>query len=527
MFFTGAPITFALYSGTVSNDGCIFIGRSRYRRSSSSGGGGGGGGGNSVATSAAGVQQEEACRADVGSGLLHSCVTAAPSQRADDLMTLLSPVEIVQQTWAPDGGDIDALMQWIGDGTNGGGLGWFSFGSARSKNGNVTESVLQRNELQRRIMAASAHHIPAAVFNEALHGANAGGTVFPELATQGATWDVDLIEEIGAAIAREARGCGIDTALSPVLNMWVDSRFGRLQEGYSENPTLTTAYAIAQAKGLQGAQPKGEWAYFNRSKVVALAKHYAAYGAALGGLNGAPAELSERTLREWYLRPWRAFAAAGGKGAMASHNTVLNQPMHANDYVTNQIFRKEFGFGEGVIVSDCNDVPALVSFRTAANLSQAAARGIKGGIDLDLQCTLLTNRTAYTHLEQAVADGLLSLEKIKVAAKRVLAQKYALGLFEEPFVDPAQAAPGLDTPAHRALALRAAEEGIVLLKNDKDMLPLSTAETGRGNSVAVIGANGGCEEGMMLCDGRTNLLGSYTQYIHYPVSIPSTTAIIC
>jgi beta-glucosidase len=137
--------------------------------------------------------------------------------------------------------------------------------------------------------------------------------------------------------------------------------------------------AIAQTRGLQGEQQKGNWAYFNSSKVIALAKHYAAYGAALGGLNGAPAELSERTLREWYLRPWRAFAAAGGKGAMTSHNTVLNQPMHANDYVTNKIFRDEFGFGDGIIVSDCNDVPALVSFRVAANLSQAAAKGIKGG----------------------------------------------------------------------------------------------------------------------------------------------------
>ena len=104
-----------------------------------------------------------------------------------------------------------------------------------------------------------------------------GGTVFPELVTQGATWDVELIEEIGAAIAEEATACGIDTAFSPVLNMWVDSRFGRLQEGYTENPTLTAAYGAAQVRGMQGRQPVGTWAYFNSSKLVALAKHYAAY----------------------------------------------------------------------------------------------------------------------------------------------------------------------------------------------------------------------------------------------------------
>ena len=97
--------------------------------------------------------------------------------------------------------------------------------------------------------------------------------------------------------------------------MWTDARFGRLQEGYSENPTLSAAYAIAQTQGLQGTQPPGTWDYFADDRVVALAKHYVAYGAAQGGLNGAPAELTERTLREWYIAPWRAFAQAGGKAA--------------------------------------------------------------------------------------------------------------------------------------------------------------------------------------------------------------------
>eukprot|EP01045_Picozoa_sp_COSAG04_P006376 COSAG04_NODE_312_length_17133_cov_31.976928_2_plen_596_part_00 len=342
--------------------------------------------------------------------------------------------------------------------------------------------------------------------------------------TQGASWDVELIEDIGAAIATEARACGIDTALSPVLNLWVDSRFGRLQEGFSENPTLTAAFAIAATKGLQGQQPPGTWEYFARDKVVSLAKHYAAYGAALGGLNGAPAELSERTLRDVYLKPWRAFARAGGKAAMASHNTVLNRPMHANDYVTNTILRQEFGFGDGVIVSDCNDVPALVDFRVAANLSHAAASGIAGGVDMDLQCALAKNTTAYTHLTEAMAEGLVSLEKVRTAARRVLSAKFALGLFEAPFVDPAGAAKALNTPEHRALALRAAETGVVLLANKRSLLPLGPDV----KRIAVIGANGGCEPAAgMVCDGRKNLLGSYTQWIHYPAVnhsvVPVTT----
>ena len=124
-------------------------------------------------------------------------------------------------------------------------------------------------------------------FFKALHSAVAGGTVFPELVTQGASWDVDLVRSIGAAIAAEASAIGIDLVFSPVINMWTDSRFGRLQEGYSENPTLTAAYARAVTVGFQGQQPPGVWDYFEPDKVVALGKHYAAYGAAIGGLNGA------------------------------------------------------------------------------------------------------------------------------------------------------------------------------------------------------------------------------------------------
>lgn len=133
-----------------------------------------------------------------------------------------------------------------------------------------------RNKIQHLIVENSRLGIPVSFSNEALHSSVAGGTVFPEPVSQGTTWDPELVEEIASAIATEARSMGINLAFSPVINMWVDSRFGRLQEGFSENPTLTSAYARAAAKGFQGDQPMGEWAYFNASKVVALAKHYAA-----------------------------------------------------------------------------------------------------------------------------------------------------------------------------------------------------------------------------------------------------------
>ena len=530
-----------------------------------------------AAISAEPADQAAACAASVGSGLLYRCASAPIDQRADDLLSKMSPTEIIQQTWAPYGGTAAGLYSLIGKN----GVGQASFG--RAQGSSIQARVEARNDIQKRVMASSAHGVPVSFSNEALHSAIAGGTVFPELVTQGATWDVELIEEIGNAIAEEATACGIDTAYSPVLNMWVDSRFGRLQEGYCENPTLTAAYATAQVRGLQGEQPQGKWAYFNASKMVSLGKHYAAYGAALGGLNGAPAELSERTLREWYLAPWRAFAEAGGKAVMTSHNTVLNQrkcsrslrvllrkpqrsgctAMHANDHVTNSILRGEFGFGDGFIISDCNDIPALVSFRVAANLSHAGAKGIKGGVDLDLQCG---DQAAYTHLAEAISEGLTTLDNVKRNARRVLQAKFALGLFEKPMAEAAAAQAALNTPAHRALALRAAEEGVVLLKNERHVLPLAPAM----KKIAVVGGNGGCAapdaqpktsaqctaaltgkcgrlsskvgqcvscveenwgamgklcsptdaqsfchyspDGGGACDGRTQLLGSYTQF---------------
>ena len=278
------------------------------------------------------------------------------------------------------------------------------------------EVLSMRNNIQSQFVSKSRLHIPVSFNGECLHSGTSGGTVFPELVTQGQTWNVDLVQEIGAAIAVEARAVGVDVAFSPVINMWADSRFGRLQEGYSENPTLTAAFGVAMVTGLQGVQPAGVWQYFNKSKLVALGKHYAAYGAALGGLNGGAAELSERTLREWYLRPWRAFAKAGGKGAMTSHNTVLGQPAHANSYLVNDIFRKEYGFGDGVIISDCNDIEALLDFRVAANMSQAAAGALNGGVDWDLQCGGRSKSPLATENLLENTDGVLRPQQCSLGA---------------------------------------------------------------------------------------------------------------
>ena len=155
--------------------------------------------------------------------------------------------------------------------------------------------------------------------------------------------------------------------------------------------------------------------------------------------------------------------------------------MHANDYVTNSILRGEFGFGDGFIISDCNDIPALVSFRVAANLSHAGAKGIKGGVDLDLQCG---DQAAYTHLAEAISEGLTTLDNVKRNARRVLQAKFALGLFEKPMADAAAAQAALNTPAHRALALRAAGQSICPSHFTRDRLTQTVAANRGGRGTA-------------------------------------------
>lgn len=269
--------------------------------------------------------------------------TKSITERADDLISKMTLEEKIRQTYSPYGGSAASVISRF----NSTSVGELSIKTAGGHNaGTPAEVVAGRNKIQEAMMQ-SRLQIPVSFSQEALHSGAMGGTVFPELVTQGSTWDPALIKEMYAAVAAECRMIGVDLAFGPVLNMWIDSRFGRLQEGFTENPTLTAAYAVAAAEGLQGTQPAGKWEYFNDTKVVSLAKHYAAYGAAAGGLNGAPAELSERTLREWYLRPWRAFAKAGGKGAMTAHNTVLNRPCHSHPYLVNKIFREEYQFGDG------------------------------------------------------------------------------------------------------------------------------------------------------------------------------------
>ena len=344
-----------------------------------------------------------------------------------------------------------------------------------------------RNSYQQTFYESSRLKIPLSFHQETLSQAGPSGAQFGLPIGLGATWNASLIEMIAAVKALEARAMGIDVGYSPEVNLYSDGRYGRIQEAFSEDPYLTSVLAVAEVRGLQGHGDMGPWTPLSPTSIASLSKHYLAYGSAEGGLNGAATEVSERTLREVYARPWRAMTRAGLRGLMPSHQSVLGSPMHCNAYLGQTLLRQEMNFS-GISVSDCSDIGALVGFRAAHNSSEAAALGLLAGVDQDLMC--FGNATwAYIHTADAIESGLVSIDYINASAKRVLAHKFSAGLFDSPYTnDSAEALAVVGAPAHYQLALEAVEQSIVLLSNTNETtLPLSGVKT-----LALLGYNSAC-----------------------------------
>lgn len=233
-----------------------------------------------------------------------------------------------------------------------------------------------------------------------------------------------------------------------------------------------------------------------------------------------PADVNNRTLHEVYLRPWIAIAQAGARACMPSHNTVNDIPAHGNEWLIKRTLRKEFGFGYGVALSDCNDIGAIRDFGIAANHSEAAAMALTAGIDWDLQCGTEAEQWGYGngYLEQALEEGLVGEDVLDEVVTRVLVQKFGSNLFDAPFTDPSAAA-DLDSPAHRALAYEAAVQSLVLLQNKNHTLPVAL----KGQTVALFGPlSGGSPKDTNEAD--TAMVGSYVLSGAQVVSVAAALA---
>jgi beta-glucosidase len=340
------------------------------------------------------------------------------------------------------------------------------------------DSAILRNAVQRYQIEKTRLGIPYLFQGEALHGdMEDGSTSFPQALGLAATFDPALVRQIFTAAGNEAGARGQDQVFAPVLGLARDPRWGRTEETYGEDPWLVSRMGVAAVEGLQG-----DSYFIGRDHVMATAKHYAVHSQPEGGTNTAPGNYSERVIRENFFVPFKAVVQEANVGSvMASYNEIDGIPSHINHWLLDRILRQEWGF-QGFITSDGEGIQMLWQVHhVAANNADAARQAIAAGIDYDL-----SDGSAYRTLVWQVKEGIVPEAELNRAVSKVLAAKFRLGLFEHPYVDPDATAGIVNSPAHRALAEKAAEEVMVLLKNQNHTLPLDLS---RLHTIAVIGPN--------------------------------------
>jgi beta-glucosidase len=428
-----------------------------------------------------------------------------PSQpvqkRIDDLMSRMTLAEKVGQLNMPCvyeeglGRDIAAkteAVQKFAGGTYatdiGPGGGFFTLANEILPNGSKQQAQFF-NKLQKIAIESTRLGIPLLETEEGTHGVMCSGkTIFPEGLGLGSTWNMELIRRIYATEAREARSVGIHQLFTLVVEPNRDPRLGRNQEGYSEDPYLCSRIAYNIVRGAQGAGLSSQEA------VVSGLCHYPGQSQPVSGLERGAMEISERMLREVFLPPWVAgIKKAGARGVMATYPEIDSVPTHSSDWILTHILREELGF-QGLVLGEGGGVSTLVYEHVANDQKEAGQLALRAGLDVGI-----SYEAGYMGpLLESVEEGKASMEDINRSVRRVLRQKFDLGLFDHPYVDVDRAVQVTHSGPHVDLSLQAARESIVLLKND-GVLPLKKDL----RSIAVIGPN---------ADDVINQLGDYAPH---------------
>ena len=319
--------------------------------------------------------------------------------------------------------------------------------------------------------------IPILMHEESLHGYVArGATSFPQSIALASTWDPQLVTRIFSVAAREARARGATLVLAPVIDIARDPRWGRIEETYGEDTYLSTQMGLAAIGGFQGPTLP-----LPADKVLVTLKHFTGHGWPENGTNVGPAHVGERELREAFFPPFEAAVKTYPiQSVMASYNEIDGIPSHANSWLLNDVLRREWGY-KGAVVSDYYAIRELISrHHMYSDVKDAAERAIKSGVDVETP-----DPEGYAKLGELVRDGRVPMPVLDQAVRRVLALKFSAGLFENPYPDVATAQARTATPDAIALAREAAGKSIVLLKNDRNLLPL----TGNIRRLAVLGTH--------------------------------------
>jgi beta-glucosidase len=325
----------------------------------------------------------------------------------------------------------------------------------------------ESNEMQKLAMQ-SRLKIPILIGIDAIHG-NAlvnGCTVYPTPLTMAASFNPSLVEKISVETAKEMRATGSHWTFTPNIDIARDARWGRVGETFGEDTYLVSALGVAMVKGLQGKNMTG------KESVVSCIKHLIGGGNSVNGLNGSPTDISDRTLWEVHLPPYKAGVDAGAFSVMTAHNELNGVPCHANKYLMTDVLRSKWGF-KGFYVSDWMDIERLNTVHhVAPNQKEAVYQTIMAGMDMHMH-----GPNFLEPLVELVKEGRIPVSYIDKSAAKILESKFKLGLFENPYVDESLAAKVMNNSYAQSLALQSAREGIVLLKNDsvngKPFLPLS------------------------------------------------------
>jgi beta-glucosidase len=344
----------------------------------------------------------------------------------------------------------------------------------------------ETNAYQRIAVEKSRLKIPIVFALDVIHGFR---TIFPVPLAMASTWDPPLVEQAARVAAREASATGIRWTFSPMVDIARDARWGRITEGAGEDPFLGSEMAAAYVRGYQGTRLDAP------DSIAACAKHYVGYGAAEAGRDYNTTEISEHTLRQIYLPPFRAAVDAGAATIMTAFNAINGVPASANPFTLRQVLRKEWGF-RGVVDSDWESVRELIHHGIANDRQTAARKAFLAGVDMDMASSVY-----HDHLAQLVSSGEIPQERIDESVRNVLRLKFALGLFERPYANEAREAKAMLHPEGVALARTAAERSFVLLKNspgpnNAPLLPLPN----RVQRIALIGP---------LADDLPSALGSW------------------
>ncbi|CAN7467111.1 glycoside hydrolase family 3 N-terminal domain-containing protein [Variovorax paradoxus] len=348
------------------------------------------------------------------------------------------------------------------------------------------EGLERKRVLQEVAVRESRLGIPLLYGADVIHGFR---TIFPMPLAEAASWEPELAERTARAAAVEASADGFRWTFAPMVDIARDARWGRGIEGAGEDVYLANQFAAARVRGFQGSDLS------RADSLLATPKHFAAYGAAEGGLDYAATDISERTLRQVYLPPFRAALDAGALSVMSAFNEISGIPSIANPALLTGVLRDEWKF-KGFVVSDYTADEELIAHGYAADGREAAKQSFLAGTDVSMQSGLYMR-----HLPELVASGEVPMARLDDAVRRVLWVKQKLGLFDQPLrgLDAAPAQPRADNPAHIALAREDARRSIVLLKNERAVLPLPKA----GRKIALIGP---------FASGTQDLLGAWSLF---------------